>query len=210
MSDLATASYLLLWIVVAVQTFLLLGALRQLGLIQLRLGSDSGILITPEGLERGAMAPAFEAEVLTGQVVRRTDFLGRRLLLVFISPSCVSCKQLIPHLNAIYDEYRHDVDVLAVCNGSRGSCSKFARLYGIRPSVVSDLANSIASDFGTSATPFAFLLDEQGRVLIRGIANDWTQLERMLAEEGTFQTQPWNDSAETRPTVAGPSVTSLR
>jgi hypothetical protein len=80
---------------------------------------------------------------------------------------------------------------------------------GSTVSVVSDLANSIAIGFGTSATPFAFLLDEEGRVLIRGIANDWTQLERMLAEEGTFQTHPWNASDETGTNVAGSSVISL-
>lgn len=192
MADVWLASYVLLWAVVIVQTVLLLGALRQLGLIQLRIGSDPGILITAEGIPRGAMAPDFEAQLAaSGTTVRRSEFLDRRLLLVFLSPSCVSCKQLIPHLNAIHKEYSKDVDILAVCNGSRRACADFARVFRIGPPVVADLSNGIAASFGINATPFAFLLDADGRVLIRGIANDWTQLERMLEEEGTFQTRPW-------------------
>lgn len=42
---------LLLWIVVLVMAFLLLGSLRQIGLLQLRLGDDPGALITRSGLD---------------------------------------------------------------------------------------------------------------------------------------------------------------
>lgn len=192
MSDTWLATYLLLWAIVAVQGIFLMGALRQLGIIHLRLGSDPGVLITPEGLPRGALAPDFEAPITpTGEMVRRTDFLGRRVMVVFLSPTCMSCKQLIPHLNAIHEERRDEVATLVVCHGAEGSCAEFVRRFGVRPRVVADLQNVIATSFGVSATPFAYLLDESGHVLIRGVANDWTHLERLLEEEGTFQSRPW-------------------
>jgi hypothetical protein len=36
-------------------------------------------------------------------------------------------------------------------------------------------------------TPFAYLLDHERNVVIRGIANDWRQLESLLEQEGTLQ-----------------------
>ena len=58
MSGVWLASYIVLWVVVLVLGFLLAGALRQLGLMQLRLGDDPGALITDTGLERGSKAPS--------------------------------------------------------------------------------------------------------------------------------------------------------
>ena len=70
MSGVWLASYLVLWLVVLVLAFLLAGSLRQLGLIQLRLGDDPGALITDSGLERGAQAPEFiAADSETGEPV---------------------------------------------------------------------------------------------------------------------------------------------
>jgi hypothetical protein len=42
--------------------------------------------------------------------------------------------------------------------------------------------------FGIEMTPFTYLLDFQGRVVIRGVANDWRQLESLLNQEGTLET----------------------
>ena len=50
MSGVWLASYIVLWLVVLVLAFLLAGSLRQLGLMQLRLGDDPGALITDTGL----------------------------------------------------------------------------------------------------------------------------------------------------------------
>src|SRR5438477_338320 len=61
MSGVWLASYVVLWVVVLLLAFLLAGALRQLGLLQLRLGDDPGALITDTGLQRGAEAPDFTA-----------------------------------------------------------------------------------------------------------------------------------------------------
>jgi hypothetical protein len=61
MSQLWVASMMVLWLLVFVQTFLLAGALRQLGILNLRIGPDSGAWITEAGLDRGAQAPDFEA-----------------------------------------------------------------------------------------------------------------------------------------------------
>ena len=59
--------------------FLLAGALRQLGLFQLRLGDDPGALITDSGLDRGATAPDFTAlDSETEELVSLSDLAAVR------------------------------------------------------------------------------------------------------------------------------------
>ena len=95
--------------------FILVGLLRQLGLIQARLGPEAGALITPEGLGRGTEAPDFEGvELFTKEHIRLQDFRGRRVLLVFLSPTCVPCRDLAPHLNQVFSQHRKQIELLAL------------------------------------------------------------------------------------------------
>ena len=84
-------------LVVVVLAFLLAGSLRQLGLMQLRLGDDPGALITDSGLERGVQAPEFvAAHSETEEPVSLYELPPVPRLLVFASPGCLSCRELIP------------------------------------------------------------------------------------------------------------------
>ena len=70
-----------------VLAFLLAGALRQLGLLQLRLGDDPGALITDTGLERGVRAPDFDAvDSETRDLVKLSGLEAKPRMIVFASP----------------------------------------------------------------------------------------------------------------------------
>ncbi len=188
MSGVWLASYVVLWLLVLVMGFLLAGALRQLGLIQLRLGDDPGALITDSGLERGTLAPDFTAlDAGTGGSLTLSDLPARPRLLIFVSPSCLSCRELIPGLNEVQATRGREFDFLAVCRGDFESCRSFARMNRLHAPMVVDTNGQIEKDFEVQLTPFAYLLDYEGRVVIRGLANDWRQLESLLEQEGTLQ-----------------------
>jgi methylamine dehydrogenase accessory protein MauD len=212
--DLWAASYVVLWIVVAALVFLVMGLLRQLGLIQLRLGIDPGVLITPEGLERGSQAPDFEAvDVQTERLTRATDFRGRRLILIFLSPNCLACRELIPHLNEFANERRSESSIVVICYGMKRSCAEFRRMFRLELSLLADPENKIAVLYQVRATPFAFLIDENGLVRIRGVVNSWMHLDALLKEEGTIQTTPWRANSpvatsEAMHSSAGPGDSS--
>jgi methylamine dehydrogenase accessory protein MauD len=181
------ASYIVLWVLVLLLAFLLAGALRQLGLLQLRLGDDPGALITDLGLERGAQAPAFTAlDGESGELVSLSDLPAVPRLLVFASPGCLSCRELIPGLNEVR-KTRGDYDFLVVCRGDLESCQAFGRMNRLEAPMVVDTTGQIEKDYLVTLTPFAYLIDHEGRVVIRGIANDWRQLESLLEQEGTLQ-----------------------
>ena len=187
MSGVWLASYVVLWVVVLLLAFLLAGALRQLGLLQLRLGDDPGALITDTGLERGAEAPDFTAlGAESGELVSLSDLPAVPRMLVFASPGCLPCRELIPGLNEVR-KTRRDFDFLVVCRGDVESCQAFGRMNGLEAPMVVDTTGQIERDYLVTLTPFAYLIDHEGRVVIRGIANDWRQLESLLEQEGTLQ-----------------------
>lgn len=186
MNDLWVASLILLWVVVLVLSFLLAGALRQLGMLHLRFGDDPGALITETGLDRGVVAPDFSAvEPETGHALRLSDMLGVARVLVFMSPNCVSCRQLVPHLNEVLETRRTEFDFVVLCRGDRKSCVEMARITRLRARMLVDESGAIERAYGVTLTPFSYLLDHQGRVLMRGIANTWRQLEALIDQEGT-------------------------
>ena len=89
MSGVWLASYVVLWLLVLVLGFLLAGALRQLGLLQLRLGDDPGALITDTGLERGVDAPDFTGvDSESGELVTLSELPAAPRMIVFASPGC--------------------------------------------------------------------------------------------------------------------------
>lgn len=196
MSILWMASYIALWLVVVGLAVIVTGLFRQLGLIQLRIGTDPGALITPEGLERGAEAPDFSAfDVRARHAVSLSDVRrgGYQLVLVFLSTTCSVCRDLVPHLNDIARERRDEMDVVVVCHGNADECAEFVRQTGLHPTLLADPTNTIATRYDATVVPFTFLIDPAGVILIRGVVNTWPQFEALLKEEGTGQNQPWKD-----------------
>ena len=191
MSGVWLASYIVLWLVVLALAFLLAGALRQLGLLQLRLGDDPGALITDTGLERGTLAPDFAGvDSESRELVTLSELEPRARMIVFASPGCLSCRELIPGLNEVR-KTRPEFDFLVVCRGDVESCQAFGRMNRLEAPMVVDTNGQIEKDYLVTLTPFAYLLDHERNVVIRGIANDWRQLESLLEQEGTLQAGGW-------------------
>lgn len=188
MNGMWLASYVALWLIVAILSFIVMGLLRQFGLIQMRVGIEPGVLITDEGLARGELAPDFEAqEVSTGGVFRLRELRGRRVVLVFLTPSCEDCQGLAKQLGRIAKEWNDHV-FLAVCYGSGEACREFARGTVMGVPLLDDEQRTVVTAYRVSSTPLAYLISEDGFVLIRGIVNTWPHLEALLEERGTLRT----------------------
>lgn len=178
-------SYGLLWTLVIVQTYVLVEVLRQIGLVRVRIGPDPAALLVDDGLERGELMPEVSGKDLTtGLVVRSKTWLGRRTLLVFVTPRCQSCLDLLEQLPPFARTFSQDARIIAICSGPETECRQIIGDVSGPLTVVSDPSQDIMRDFQVKRTPAATLVDEHGRVLIHGIPNDWRQLEGLLDEEG--------------------------
>src|SRR5437763_5212851 len=90
------------WLVVLFLGFLLLGALRALGLLRWRLEQLEAT--TPSrtgrgGLRPGRKAPDFTLACASGGEASLHDFAGRRVFLVFTMSGCKPCHRIVPELN---------------------------------------------------------------------------------------------------------------
>jgi peroxiredoxin len=150
--------------------FLLLGALRTIAVLTWRL--DQLEATTPgrlnrNGLTRGAQAPGFTLPDLDGRPLS-FDVACQQTLLVFVQSRCTPCHDIVPELNRLQSR-RRDLRVLAVLHAEPDEAPRWAAETRPEFPVVLQEDWSVSKRYEVFATPFAFLIDEHGVVVSKGI-----------------------------------------
>jgi methylamine dehydrogenase accessory protein MauD len=177
-------SNIALWLVSAFLGFLLLGTLRSLGVLKWQLEqleATTPSRVGRNGLKPGSKAPDFTLPAVAGGDVSLSDFLGRRTLIVFVQSGCGPCHDIVPELNR-FAGHNADLHVLAVNHASREEARAWTTETGARFPVLVQDDLSVSKRFEAFATPFAFLIDEQGIVRSKGIAASHEHLQYVLAQ----------------------------
>src|SRR5262245_37876978 len=107
-------SNVVLWLVVLLLGFLLLGTLRALGLLSWRmeqLQATAPVRVGRGGLKVGKKAPDFTLPSAVGGERALHEFAGRKVLLVFTQSGCGPCQAVVPELNRVQDRGEHQVVV---------------------------------------------------------------------------------------------------
>jgi methylamine dehydrogenase accessory protein MauD len=182
MTTFLVISSIALWVLVLFLAFLLLGVLRNLGLLNWRL--DQLQATTPsrlgrDGLKPGKKAPDFTLPSAAGPEVSLHEFSGRRVLLVFVQAHCGPCHQVVPELNKL--RHRGEPAVLAVFNGDPEAARKWAAEVKAEFSVLSQEKFAVSKRYEMFATPFAFLIDEKGIIASKGIVNNQQHIGYVLS-----------------------------
>ncbi len=185
MTTFLIVSAVVLWIVVLLLAFLLVGTLRALGLVTWRL--DQLELTRPsrlgrEGLKPGTKAPDFTLPSVAGGDRALHDFAGRKVLLVFTQSGCGPCKAIVPELNRVHDRGEHQVVVAN--NGEPEATRQWAAETGARFPVLAQEKFSLSKRYQVFVTPFAFLIDEQGVITSKGIVGSRQYLTFVLSGAG--------------------------
>ncbi len=179
-------SYVALWILVILLTVIVLGLVRQLGLIHLRLGPEHSVLTPTEGLEIGSTAPDFHAvDVISKENFTLASLKDRPSLLIFVSPACRPCLELMPHIASFWRSKHKKLNVLLFSQSN--DVSNF-NLSNVSIPVLPDPDRVIAKAYQVRATPFAYRLDNSGIVKQRGIVNNSEDLEAFLEDVSTTET----------------------
>jgi methylamine dehydrogenase accessory protein MauD len=194
-------SYIALWLVVLSLGFLLLGALRALGLLRWRLEQLEATAPSRTGrggLKPGKPAPDFTLPCVTGGEVSLHDFARRRVFLVFTMSGCKPCHRIVPELNKL--QRRGEVQVLVVNNGEREATRQWAAEAGACFPVLAQQQFSVSKRYEMYGTPFAFLIDERGVIVSKGIINNGQHIDFVLTGAGKVAK---NGQAEPEPAEAG-------
>jgi len=178
-------SSVLLWLLVLVLAFLLLGTLRAVGLLRWRLEqleATTPSRLGRSGLKAGKRAPAFTLPAVAGGEISLHDCADRKVLLVFMQPGCGACLAITPELNRLQDA--GEVQVVVVQNGDLETARKWADEHRPRFPVAVQERLSLSKRYEAFATPFAFLIDERGIIASRGIAGTKQYLGYILSRVG--------------------------
>jgi methylamine dehydrogenase accessory protein MauD len=194
-------SSIVLWVLLLLFGFLLLGALRALGLLRWRLEQLEAT--TPSrlgrgGLKTGKKAPDFTLSSVAGHEVSLHDFAGRKLFLVFTQSGCKPCHRIMPELNKL--QRGGDVQVLVVNNGEMEATRQWA---GACFPVLAQQQFSVSKRYEMYATPFAFLIDERGIIASKGIINNGKHIGFVLSGAGDAAK---HEQSESEPATADAGV----
>ncbi|MEE4186221.1 MAG: methylamine dehydrogenase accessory protein MauD [Gammaproteobacteria bacterium] len=150
---------------------------RQIGVLHTRL-APAGALMTTNGPKVGDAAPRLSVPDLTGQPVAIGGVQKQPQLILFVSPTCPVCKELVPTARSLAKSEK-----LSLIFGSDGGeVQKHADYVksmkiGSYPYVVS---LELGMRFEVSKLPYAALIDEQGVLRSRGLVNSREHLESLV------------------------------
>jgi peroxiredoxin len=119
---------------------------------------------TSAALPAGAEAPAFELPDLLGRRVSLEQFRGRRVLLIFFSPTCPICQEMAPELGRLSPDSSDRPVPVIVTVGELEANRALVSEHGIRCPVLLDEANRVTALYQPEGTPAAYLIDEVGLI----------------------------------------------
>jgi thiol-disulfide isomerase/thioredoxin len=144
------ASYVALWVLVLVLSVAVIALLREIGVLHTRI-APMGTHFAGEGPELSGDAPDvgldWSASALTA--------------VVFTSPTCVICKELVPSIAALRRQYRE------------------VRLQTVD---LDDSTQPVFDAFRVRSTPYVVTVGRDGIVRGRGVANTLEQMEELVRE----------------------------
>jgi len=172
-----TVAVIVLGLVVAVLGIVVLALARQIGILHTRL-APAGALMNTAGPEIGQAAPQLSVDTIDGSTLAIGGPGVQPLLLLFVSPTCPVCKELVPVARSLARREKLRL-VFASDGGDPQKHQDYIERMGIGayPYVVSaELGLRLAVD----KLPHAALIDRDGMLRSRGLVNSREHLESLV------------------------------
>ena len=149
-----TAAFVVQWVLLMVLCLVVVALARQVGTLHLRLGPRGALELDDEGPPLGEAPQPLWAIGLDGRRNRVGGSAAGERLILFVSPTCPICEDVLRSLPAA------------------------AHAARIEAQVVSD--PDLERAWAIPGTPHAVILDRTGAVRAKGTVNDLEQLEGLI------------------------------
>jgi methylamine dehydrogenase accessory protein MauD len=166
------ASYVVLWALVVVLSLVILALARQVGTLHLRLGPRGALEMDDEGPPLGEAPQPIDTATVDGRPVQ-VGGPGASQLLLFTSPGCPVCREVLPSVPAVAR-----MGLMAPVVISDGDGSETTLPGRVEAPVVA--APEIARRYEIPGTPYVVVLDDLGVVRAKGTVNNLEQMEGLV------------------------------
>lgn len=133
----------------------------------------SEALARKKRMEPGSVLPAFDCFSEDGTPVRISDFKGKAVVLDFWASWCGPCRQEIPNLKAVYEEFKDKgVAFLSVSiDGKKADWTKALQDEQMpwTQAWVKDSGKAVMNTMQFSGIPFILVLDQEGRIYRKNV-----------------------------------------
>jgi methylamine dehydrogenase accessory protein MauD len=168
-------SYVILWVLVAALCFVVVALARQIGTLHLRLGPRGALDIDIEGPELDEAPEPIDTADLQGRPVT-IGGPGEPQLLMFVSPGCQLCEQVLPSIGAVSEA--GDMTPYVLSDADASETKRVFVRKRVRAPVVP--AHEVARSYSIPGTPYVVILDDLGVVRGKGSVNNLEQMEGLV------------------------------
>ncbi len=120
-----------------------------------------------------AAATDIALQSLDGTTIKLSDYKGKKpVVLDFFATWCPNCQRNMPHVSALYSQYKDKVEIIGVdLQEEKSLVQKFVQQYGVTYPVVLDPSGTARDAFQVQYTNVQVLIDKNGNV-VRTIPGD--------------------------------------
>jgi methylamine dehydrogenase accessory protein MauD len=191
-------SQILSWIVILGLGLALLALARQVGVLHVRL-APAGALLSGKGPVVGEPAPVLDALTMEGSpiIIGKPRAASLKQLVLFVSPHCPLCKELIPIAKNFAKTEKLDI-VFVGDDDPDEQRAMIARLeMGSLPFVNSSI---VGRSFHVDRLPHAALIGADGILLSKGLVNSREHLESLVTahEMGVVSVQDYLKNSKSK------------
>jgi peroxiredoxin len=166
---------ILVLLTTAIAAWLVYNLIMQNGRLMLRVDMleqsliQQGILqqgVSAVGFPPGSVLNDFALPVLGGGTMTLSQWRGRKVALIFLSPTCKHCETLLPDLARLLPEgTQADPAAVIISTGTADQNRRFFAAHRPACPILLQEDSEVASLYRAMATPMAYLVDEQGVTL---------------------------------------------
>lgn len=114
------------------------------------------------GLAAGTEAPDFQLKDLQGNIVKLSDFRGKKVMLNFWAPWCPPCKQEMPEMQKFHEAAGNEISILAVNIDPQYNSAKFIEKMGINFPILLDVKDEVNTQYKVMTVPATYFIDDKG------------------------------------------------
>jgi peroxiredoxin len=114
----------------------------------------------------GSAAPDFTLRSSTGKNLKLSEYRGQVVMINFWATWCAPCRQEMPHLSRLYEQYRKAGFMLLGVNidDNPKAAQAMAEQLGVRFPVLYDTTKQVSKQYDVDAMPSTVIVDRDGKV----------------------------------------------